>query len=186
MSVSRFFRTSLFQEPVDMMNFNRLSRILNLRKVSGDWSCVLRSVNANGCVTLDLIRVVFRMLAGWAFVPTLLDVVAALLLFLLHALLVKVERWMPALWPQVRPALVMKWVVLRCLVQILLEVVSALFLMRLYALPGNVEVQSPELMLERAFALGLQVQVLESFDHVSLNALGRLQVSVQVALYCLR
>ena len=80
------------------MNFNRLLRILHLRKLSGVWSCVLRSVNVNGCVTLVLIRVVFRLLTGWGFVQTLLDVVAAVLLFLFHTLLVKVESWMQALW----------------------------------------------------------------------------------------
>ena len=38
-------------------------------------------------MTLELIRVVFRLLTGWAFVQTLLDVVAAALLFLFHTLL---------------------------------------------------------------------------------------------------
>ena len=69
------------------------------------------------------------------------------------------------------------------------QVVSALFLMLLQALLGSVEVKMPELMLEmilRAFALRLQVRVLELFDCVSLRALGRLQVSVQASLDCLR
>ena len=71
-------------------------------------------------------------------------------------LLEKVERWMPSLWPQVRPALVMKWAVLRCLVQILLEVVLALFLRRLQALPGSVGTDQP--MLHNSQKINLRIQ----------------------------
>ena len=163
LSSPQVFSGSLLQEPLDMMIFNRLSRILNLRKLSVVWSCVSKSVIANGCATLDWICFVFFMLTG----PTMLDVVAAWLLFLFHTLLVEVESWMFALWP----ALVVKWAVLRYPVQNLLDLVSVSSLMRSFALPGNVEVQSPEFLLEKASALRLQVPLLGPFVHVSFNEL---------------
>ena len=82
-----------------------------------------------------------------------------------ETLLGKVEVGMLALWPQVRPALVLKGAVFRCFVQTLLKAVWALLLMLLQALLGSVEVRMPERMFEMlAFALRLQVQAMESSD----------------------
>ena len=58
------FLPSLLQVPLDMTNFNRLSRILNLRKQSGDWSCVSGFANANGCKAMVVrLVLVFRCVA---------------------------------------------------------------------------------------------------------------------------
>ena len=95
--------------------------------------------------------------------------VAALLLFLFHTLLVEVESWMSALWP----ALVMKWAVLR------------------YPCPNSagfgVGVVSDEVVRSAGERGGPESRVYVG-EGVRSSAAGAnaVQVRVQVALDCLR